>query len=104
MAEVLISILFVGAIVWPALALTTPERRPAMRDDHPAEQYRAVMAELDVRPPPDPPPPPPAPRPVAFVPLPPATPWWRQALLGLWPVIAFVLVLVVAFLLYRLSH
>jgi hypothetical protein len=104
MAEVLFSALFVGAIAWPVLALTTPERRRVMRDDHPAEQYRAVMAELDASPPPPPRPAPPPPAPVAFVPLPPATPWWRQALLALRPVITVVLIVVVAFLLYRLSH
>lgn len=45
-----------------------------MHDDHPAEQYRAVMAELDAPPPPEPPPAPPEPRPGAVAP-PPRTDW-----------------------------
>lgn len=64
-----------------------------MNDAHPAELYRAVMAELDAAPPPEPPPAPPEPRPVAVLP-PSRTDWGvilRQValpivavLLGLW--------------------
>lgn len=76
-----------------------------MNDDHPAEQYRAVMAELDAPPPPDPPPPPPAPRPV-FVPPPPVperTDWWA-ILRGLAPVLMFLLIAGLLAVLYLKTH
>lgn len=49
-----------------------------MDDQHPAEKYRAVMAELDAEPPaPEPEPaPPPPPRPVAVQLPPERADWW----------------------------
>jgi hypothetical protein len=71
-----------------------------MRDDHPAEQYRAVMAGLDATPPPEPPAPPapaPPPRPVVVIP-PPKTDWWAIVRVAALPILA------VLFALYLLLH
>lgn len=71
-----------------------------MRDDHPAEKYRAVMAELDAEPPaePSPPPPAPPPRPVVIVAPPERVSLWaitRQLLVpALCVLLALALVLV----------
>lgn len=73
-----------------------------MRDDHPAERYRAVMAELDADPPPEPPP---APHPVIVaVPPPPERFDWAAVLRALQPVLLFLLFVVFAVVLYRLTH
>lgn len=76
-----------------------------MNDDHPAEQVRVVMAELDAPPPPDPPPAPvpPKPRPVVVIPPPQRMTLW-DVLRLLAPVLGVVALIVFAVGLYYFTH